>query len=174
VTGVLATHYHPDHVGGSMMNYKIEGIAALLERTDCPIHVQRDEVPWVRRTTGVGDDHLAAHDAGDVVEVGSIAITLVHTPGPHSRQPVLPRRRATGQRRHPVPRRLRPHRPARQQSGRDVLQPAETGGDADRHDRLPRATGTRTRRTRRCSPILDSNYVFRPRSAEQWLQMFGG
>ena len=52
VTGVLATHYHPDHVGGSMMGYAIEGIAELLERVDCPIHVQRDEVPWVRRTTG--------------------------------------------------------------------------------------------------------------------------
>src|SRR3954466_7797165 len=81
VTGVLATHYHPDHVGGSMMNHPIEGIAALLERKDCPIHVQRDEVPWVRRTTGVGEDHLAAHDAGDVVAVGSVSITLVHTPG---------------------------------------------------------------------------------------------
>src|SRR4026209_1415659 len=35
VTGVLATHYHPDHVGGSMMGYSIEGVAALLEHVDC-------------------------------------------------------------------------------------------------------------------------------------------
>ena len=70
VTGVLATHYHADHVGGSMMGYTIEGVAALLEQVDCPIHVQRDEAPWVQRTTGVGDDHLVAHDAGDVVQVG--------------------------------------------------------------------------------------------------------
>ena len=35
-TGVLATHYHPDHVGGSMMGFQIEGVAALLERADCP------------------------------------------------------------------------------------------------------------------------------------------
>src|SRR5688572_31588615 len=34
VTGVLATHYHPDHVGGSMMGMSIEGIATLLERCD--------------------------------------------------------------------------------------------------------------------------------------------
>ena len=27
-TGVLATHYHPDHVGGSMMGFELEGIAA--------------------------------------------------------------------------------------------------------------------------------------------------
>ena len=45
VMGVLATHYHPDHVGGSMMGHSIDGIAGLLERVSCPIHVQRDEVP---------------------------------------------------------------------------------------------------------------------------------
>ena len=81
LTGVLATHYHPDHVGGSMMGFSIEGVATLLERTSCPIHVQRDEVPWVARTTGLGEHDLVAHDAGDVIEVGDIRIELVHTPG---------------------------------------------------------------------------------------------
>jgi hydroxyacylglutathione hydrolase len=81
VTGVLATHYHPDHVGGSMMGFHIEGISALLERRSCPIHVQRDEVPWVTRTTGVSETDLVAHDPGDSVQVGGITIELVHTPG---------------------------------------------------------------------------------------------
>ena len=81
VTGVLATHYHPDHVGGSMMGYSIDGIGGLLERVSCPIHVQRDEVPWVTRTTGVDENHLVAHDSGDVVTVGDVEIELVHTPG---------------------------------------------------------------------------------------------
>ena len=80
-TGVLATHYHPDHVGGSMMGFQIEGVATLLERADCPIHVQRAEAPWVMRTTGLGDGQLAQHDPGDVVSVGGVDITLVHTPG---------------------------------------------------------------------------------------------
>ncbi len=80
-TGVLATHYHPDHVGGSMMGFTIEGVARLLERCDCPIHVQRAEAPWVMRTTGIEATHLALHDSGDVVTVGEIDITLVHTPG---------------------------------------------------------------------------------------------
>ena len=26
VVGALATHYHADHVGGSMMGYRIEGV----------------------------------------------------------------------------------------------------------------------------------------------------
>lgn len=81
VTGVLATHYHPDHVGGSMMGYSIDGIGGLLERVSCPIHVQRDEVPWVTRTTGVDETQLVAHDSGDVVTIGDVEIQLVHTPG---------------------------------------------------------------------------------------------
>ncbi|MBI5090219.1 MAG: MBL fold metallo-hydrolase [Actinobacteria bacterium] len=79
--GVLATHYHPDHVGGSMMGFDIEGVATLLERNDCPVHVQRDEAPWVERTTGLGAAQLVQHDPGDVVHVGGVDITLVHTPG---------------------------------------------------------------------------------------------
>lgn len=81
VTGVLATHYHPDHVGGSMMGHSIEGISELLEHVDCPIHVHRDETEWVRKTTSVTGDHLVGHESGDVVTVGGVEITLVHTPG---------------------------------------------------------------------------------------------
>ncbi len=81
VADVLATHYHPDHVGGSMMGYQIEGISDLLQRVDVPIHVQRTEAPWVIRTTGVTIDHLIQHDSGDVLKIGSIEIAMVHTPG---------------------------------------------------------------------------------------------
>ena len=80
-TGVLATHYHADHVGGSMMGHRIEGVATLLDRCDCPVHIQRAEAPWVMRTTGLDESHLVQHDSGDVVRVGEIEITLVHTPG---------------------------------------------------------------------------------------------
>lgn len=81
VTGVLATHYHPDHVGGSMMGMNIEGISSLLQQCDVPIHVQRAELPWVMKTTGVGEANLVAHEAGDIVKVGNVEISLVHTPG---------------------------------------------------------------------------------------------
>ncbi len=81
VVGVLATHYHPDHVGGSMMGHTLQGVADLLERVSCPVHVQRDEVEWVTKTTGLTAAQLKAHDSGDVVAVGGIEIQLVHTPG---------------------------------------------------------------------------------------------
>jgi hydroxyacylglutathione hydrolase len=81
VSGVLVTHYHPDHVGGSMMGHEIEGIAALLGRVDCSIHLQRDEAEWVEKSTGVDRRHFRLHDSGDVVSVGGVEITTLHTPG---------------------------------------------------------------------------------------------
>ena len=81
ISGVLVSHYHADHVGGSMMGHTIEGIGALLERHDVPIHVNKNEVPWVERTTGVGAAHLVGHDSGDTVTVGSLDVRLLHTPG---------------------------------------------------------------------------------------------
>lgn len=79
--GVLATHYHFDHVGGSAMGVEVEGIAALLERVQVPVHVQRAELPWVLRATGVGEGDLILHQSGDVVMAGEVAVELVHTPG---------------------------------------------------------------------------------------------
>jgi hydroxyacylglutathione hydrolase len=81
VTGVLATHYHPDHIGGSMMGMEIQGIAALLSQVSCPIHVNAAEVPWVVRTSGVSESDLVAHESGDRITVGEISIELIHTPG---------------------------------------------------------------------------------------------
>ncbi len=81
LTGVLATHYHPDHIGGSMMGFDLEGVAQLLERVDVPIHVQTDEVEYVRKVTGLSDDQLTSHVSGDIVSVGAIDVQLIHTPG---------------------------------------------------------------------------------------------
>jgi glyoxylase-like metal-dependent hydrolase (beta-lactamase superfamily II) len=79
--GALVTHFHPDHVGGNMMGYPIEGIATLLERVSVPVHVQRTESTWVTRVTGVGEKDLVEHDSGDIVSVGAVDVELVHTPG---------------------------------------------------------------------------------------------
>jgi glyoxylase-like metal-dependent hydrolase (beta-lactamase superfamily II) len=81
LTGVLGTHFHPDHVGGQMAGWNLEGISALLERVQVPIHLQKEELPWVERTTGVGPVDLVGHDSGDVVQVGDVAVELIHTPG---------------------------------------------------------------------------------------------
>ena len=81
LTGVLATHYHADHIGGSMMGFNVAGISELLEHTSVPIHLQRDELDYVTKTTGVSKNELTLHDSGDIVQVGSLDIELIHTPG---------------------------------------------------------------------------------------------
>ena len=82
VVGVLATHYHADHVGGNLAaQHQVAGIVELLERTDVPVHVQADEAQWVMERTGVGPDALAQHESGDQVSVGAFDVTLIHTPG---------------------------------------------------------------------------------------------
>ncbi|ANN17511.1 MBL fold metallo-hydrolase [Amycolatopsis orientalis] len=80
-TGVLATHHHPDHVGGEMMGFSLPGIAELLERVQVPIHVNAAEAEWVRRITGVSGTDLRSHEHDDVLEVGAVPIRLLHTPG---------------------------------------------------------------------------------------------
>ena len=81
VVGVLGTHYHADHIGGHMMGHRVEGIANLLEHADVPIHLQAPEVEFVTKTTGLGPDQLVGHASGDTVTVGQVEIELIHTPG---------------------------------------------------------------------------------------------
>ncbi len=81
LVGIVATHYHADHIGGDLMGLAVAGISELLERVYVPVHVQATETDWVTKGTGVGVPPVVAHESGDVVMVGSIAITLLHTPG---------------------------------------------------------------------------------------------
>jgi hydroxyacylglutathione hydrolase len=81
VIGALATHFHADHIGGNMMGHKLAGVRELLELLPVKVHVQAPEVPWVKKTTGLSDSDLAVHEPGDHVYVGDIAIELAHTPG---------------------------------------------------------------------------------------------
>jgi glyoxylase-like metal-dependent hydrolase (beta-lactamase superfamily II) len=81
LSGVLVTHHHPDHVGGSMAGFELKGLADLLERTSVPVHVNSQEALWVSRVTGIGMGDLTQHDHGDKVSVGDIGIELLHTPG---------------------------------------------------------------------------------------------
>ena len=83
LTGALLTHYHPDHVGGDLGGWSIAGIAELLALpgVDARLHVQAEEAWGVKRVTGCSDSDLAQHASGDVIDVGAIPITLIHTPG---------------------------------------------------------------------------------------------
>jgi glyoxylase-like metal-dependent hydrolase (beta-lactamase superfamily II) len=81
VVGALVTHHHPDHVGGSMMGYRIEGLAELLTRQAMPVHAHRQEAALVAKVTGLEAGDVVAHDSGDRVAVGGVEVELLHTPG---------------------------------------------------------------------------------------------
>ncbi|MCR9248289.1 MAG: MBL fold metallo-hydrolase [bacterium] len=174
VTGALATHYHPDHVGGDLFGHSLEGARELLSRCACKIHVQRDESEWVKRTTGCSDSDLKLHDSGDVLHVGEIPIQLIHTPGhtPGSQCFLVANRLVAGDTlflegcgRTDLPggdpRQLYLSLTQKLAHVPDsaILYPGHLYAP-DPHQELGE--------TRR------SNYVFKPKSEAEWLQMFGG
>ena len=171
--GVLATHYHPDHVGGSMMGFSIDGVSELLERVSVPVHVQADEADYVCKTTGLTTNDLVLHHSGDHVSAGSLDIELIHTPGhtPGSQCFLVANRLVSG----------------------DTLF-LEGCGRTDLPGSDPRQMYESL--TQRLSKVPDNallypghwyapapygsmgetrrdNYVLTPRSREQWLQLFG-
>lgn len=79
--GVLVTHHHPDHVGGSFGAMKVAGLAELLTAIDVPVHAHRLEADWVARTAGLSGGDVVAHDDGEILTVGEVPIEILHTPG---------------------------------------------------------------------------------------------
>src|SRR5262249_30776436 len=59
----------------------LSGLADLLGKQPAPVHVNREEAEWVRRTTGVSATDLTPHDHDDEIRVGELPIRLLHTPG---------------------------------------------------------------------------------------------
>jgi glyoxylase-like metal-dependent hydrolase (beta-lactamase superfamily II) len=173
VTGALATHYHPDHVGGDMMGLQLQGIRELLERVPCKVHVQREEVPWVKRVTGCSDGDLAVHDSGDIVRVGAIPVQLIHTPGhtPGSQCFLVHNRLVAGDTLflQGCGRTDLPGGDSRQLYLSLTQKLSKVPDDAvlypgHLYDPRPSQTLGETRR---------SNFVFKPRTEAEWLQLFG-
>jgi glyoxylase-like metal-dependent hydrolase (beta-lactamase superfamily II) len=82
LSGAVATHYHPDHVGGSLMTqHHVDGVKELREIVSVPVHVQAAEVTWIIERTGLAPEALVAHHDHGHLEVGDLEVTLLHTPG---------------------------------------------------------------------------------------------
>ena len=81
LVGALATHYHPDHVGGTMFGHTVEGLPTLMKRAPCKVHAHQLEVEGIMKVTGLSKSDFVAHGSGDRVKVGEVEIELLHTPG---------------------------------------------------------------------------------------------
>ena len=172
LTGVLATHYHPDHVGGSMMGMNIEGVAALLDLQTVPIHVNSNEASWVTRTTGISDSGLVKHSGGDKLCVGDIEITFVHTPGhtPGSQCFLVEQRLVAGDTLF------------LEGCGRTDLpgsNPGEMYASLQTLAKMPSDTLVCPGHQYSAMPssnlgdVVATNHVFKPQTQEQWLEWFG-
>lgn len=81
VVGALVTHYHPDHVGGDLFGFQVQGLAALLENNPVPIHVNNHEADGLKKVTGVSESDLHRVDDGDRLRLGDLEVRFLHTPG---------------------------------------------------------------------------------------------
>jgi glyoxylase-like metal-dependent hydrolase (beta-lactamase superfamily II) len=59
----------------------VEGVPELLRACPVPVHCHRAEAPWMRKSVGLDAADLTLADSGDVLRVGSVEITVMHTPG---------------------------------------------------------------------------------------------
>lgn len=81
LTGALVSHWHPDHVGGSMMGHDVEGLSKLLSRVSVPVYVQQQDAQFLKLMTGLSDSDLRLVSSGDKVKVGNVEVECLHTPG---------------------------------------------------------------------------------------------
>ncbi|HIA03187.1 MAG TPA: MBL fold metallo-hydrolase [Myxococcales bacterium] len=81
LTGVLITHYHPDHCGGSMYGFSVQGLPELMASRPVPVHINEHEAEGLKKVTGLSDSDLRIQSSGDTLNVGNIPIQFLHTPG---------------------------------------------------------------------------------------------
>jgi hydroxyacylglutathione hydrolase len=81
LTGALVTHYHPDHVGGEIFGYGIEGVGKLLELRPVRIYVNALESAGMKAVTGISANDMVRVQGGDQVLIGAVPVKLLHTPG---------------------------------------------------------------------------------------------
>jgi glyoxylase-like metal-dependent hydrolase (beta-lactamase superfamily II) len=82
ITHLLVSHFHPDHLGGRMMGMSVRGAEDLLAAgVEAKVYIHKDEAPYVGRVTNLSASDLVKVEGGDVVKVGNLPVTVLHTPG---------------------------------------------------------------------------------------------
>jgi len=81
LTGALITHYHQDHVGGSMFGWRIAGLADLMARRPVRLHANANEIDGLVEVTGLSKSDFVPHSGGDEERIGNLSLKFLHTPG---------------------------------------------------------------------------------------------
>lgn len=81
VVAVLATHAHPDHVGGEVFGMQIPGLRELFREVRIPVHIHSSEREILLRQTGIDDALVRVFEDGATLPLGDLEIDVLHTPG---------------------------------------------------------------------------------------------
>lgn len=81
LTGALVTHYHPDHVGGTIFGISIKGLSELMEKNPVPVYVNKHEADGLKQVTGLSLSDMRQMDSEDKIKVGEVEVSCLHTPG---------------------------------------------------------------------------------------------
>jgi hydroxyacylglutathione hydrolase len=81
ITTDLVTHFHPDHLGGALMGHQIIGAAELVARVPAKVVIHKAELPYVHRLTGLSSSDITPVEGGTDVQVGTLTVKMLHTPG---------------------------------------------------------------------------------------------
>lgn len=78
----LITHFHPDHLGGTLFGTHIQGAAELLERNlPIKVYLHRTEAAYAGRIAGLSPSDIVRTEGGDEISLGRFSIRVLHTPG---------------------------------------------------------------------------------------------
>ena len=81
LTAALATHYHPDHVGGSFSGHNVEGVAELMAARPVKVYANKHEADGIKKVTEISESDLVRVESGDTLSLGEIEVEFLHTPG---------------------------------------------------------------------------------------------
>lgn len=81
IVGAICTHYHGDHLGGSIFGMNVLGLRELLQDVDGPAYCHEIELPWILRGTSAPADRFKTVVDGDVIKIGQVEIHVHFTPG---------------------------------------------------------------------------------------------
>ena len=81
LVGILVTHSHVDHLGGIIRHQLVQGARELFEDLRLPVWVHEAEADRVVRFAEIPDEWLRPFRDEEILSLGSLAVTCLHTPG---------------------------------------------------------------------------------------------